>query len=193
VVVEGADDPETSRQFGGRIDESAQRLSALVTDMLALTRLEAGSAIRPDEEVELAELTAQAAASLASLAEQRGVRLERAGSAQARCDAVWVVRAIENLMHNALVHSPPNGTVEVRIAMAASAVEIVVSDQGPGVSAAMRPRLFEPFATTRSEDGGTGLGLAIVRAVAEAHGGRAELRGEGEGARFVLVLPGRGE
>ena len=63
-------------------------------------------------------------------------------------------------------------------------------DYGPGVDPAIRDRLFERFATTRHGDGGTGLGLAIVRAVAELHGGRAELRETGpRGSVFALSLP----
>src|SRR5947208_1111353 len=65
-----------------------------------------------------------------------------------------------------------------------------VRDHGPGVDPAIRDRLFERFATTRHGDGGTGLGLAIVRAVAELHGGRAELRETGpRGSVFSLSLP----
>src|SRR5438477_510737 len=97
--------------------------------------------------------------------------------------------ALENLVGNAVQHSPEGERVELEISGGVQCVA-QVRDHGPGVDPAIRDRLFERFATTRHGDGGTGLGLAIVRAVAELHGGRAELRETGpRGSVFSLSLP----
>ena len=78
----------------------------------------------------------------------------------------------------------------MQIAAEAQSVTATVRDEGAGVDPAIRERLFERFATTRHGEGGTGLGLAIVRAVAELHGGRAQLRESSPaGSVFTLTLP----
>jgi signal transduction histidine kinase len=80
--------------------------------------------------------------------------------------------------------------VRIELGPSPQAFTLSIADQGPGVDAAMRSRLFTRFATTRHGDGGTGLGLAIVRAVAESHGGKALLRSSGPGgAVFEVELP----
>src|SRR2546422_444130 len=124
-------------------------------------------------------------------ADARKVRVElRAGSAApVRGDPIWLRRALENLLGNAVQHSPEGEKVELEISGGPECVA-QVRDHGPGVDPVIRERLFERFATTRHGNGGTGLGLAIVRAVAELHGGRAELRETGpRGSVFALSLP----
>jgi signal transduction histidine kinase len=87
-------------------------------------------------------------------------------------------------------HSPEGAQVVVQIAAEAHGVTATVRDAGAGVDPAIREKLFERFTTTRHGEGGTGLGLAIVRAVAELHGGRAELlETSPQGSLFALSLP----
>ena len=97
-----------------------------------------------------------------------------AGPAPVRGDPLWLRRALENLLGNAVQHSPEGEWVEMLVRNGVDCVA-EVRDRGAGVDPAIRDRLFERFATTRHGEGGTGLGLAIVRAVAELHGGSAEL------------------
>jgi signal transduction histidine kinase len=97
-------------------------------------------------------------------------------------------RAIANLIDNALVHSA-SGPVRLDVEQRGAEVEIRVENEGQ-VGAHVRTRLFRRFVTTRPDRGGTGLGLAIIRAVAEAHGGRAELVEPGPPTvAFRVVLP----
>jgi signal transduction histidine kinase len=118
------------------------------------------------------------------------VELRAPESAQVRGDPVWLRRALENLLGNAVQHSPDGARVLVEVSPGAVGWEASVADEGPGVDPAIRERLFERFATTRHGEGGTGLGLAIVRAVAELHGGQASLRQSGpRGTVFSLSLP----
>jgi signal transduction histidine kinase len=100
-------------------------------------------------------------------------------------------RAIDNLLLNALRHVRDGGTVTVTAQRDCSSgrahLRIAVSDNGPGVPADQRARLFEPFVTGRPD--GSGLGLAVVREVASAHGGRAWLDDTLNGACFVIEIP----
>ena len=193
VLTEGAaDDPGTARRFALRIRESADKLQQLTQDLLSLARLEARG-IESPEAVDLAAIGREAAHAQQEAAAARGVRLELQlpeGAALVRGDAVWLRRALENLIGNALQHSPAQSRVQLQIVAEAQGVTATVRDQGAGVDPAIRERLFQRFATTRHGEGGTGLGLAIVRAVAELHGGRAELReSSSAGSVFTLTLP----
>jgi signal transduction histidine kinase len=96
-----------------------------------------------------------------------------------------------NLFMNAIEAMPRGGTLEVTTGACGSGVEVIVADSGPGIAAADRDRLFEPFFTNKS--GGTGLGLYLSRQLVEAHGGRLELLAGGGGARFRVFLPGHPE
>src|SRR5207248_11351706 len=192
VLTEGAaDEPETARRFALRIRESADKLQALTQDLLSLARLEARG-IEAREKVDLCAIAREALDAQGPTAAAREVRLELAadGAAPVRGDPVWLRRALENLLGNAVQHSPRGERVEVAIAPDAGGFVAIVRDHGPGVDPAIRDRLFERFATTRHGEGGTGLGLAIVRAVAELHGGQAMLRQSGpRGTVFSLNLP----
>jgi signal transduction histidine kinase len=122
-------------------------------------------------------------------AERASVRLEaEAPDARADFDPQNMARALDNLLINALRHTPANGTVTARAKIDNARWVISVEDTGTGISEDMREKLFEPFATTRTE--GVGLGLSIAREIVEAHGGtlRAEAGANG-GARFVIELP----
>ena len=185
-------DAPAARRFAGHIQDSADKLASLVADLLALARLEAHGVSQKNEPVELVDLSRGVRDALSTQAAARGVRidLDVPEQAETRGDATWLRRALENLIANALAFGPRGSSVTLSISPLPRSWELSVRDRGPGVPEAMRPRLFERFATTRGEQGGTGLGLAIVRAVAEAHGGTAELRStSAEGSVFALVLP----
>ena len=107
-------------------------------------------------------------------------------------DAELLQRALDNLVANAVAHTPPGGSVTLHAECRDATLSIKVSDTGPGISPELRQNLFEPFVSGRA--GGTGLGLAIARELAEAHGGRLSLTdpgGEtsGHGAVFTLEVP----
>ena len=107
-----------------------------------------------------------------------------------RGDAAWLSRAIENLIDNGRQHGEP-GTIRVRLWR--SDDQVVCSVTNPGkVSRGVSKRIFRRFVTTREDRGGSGLGLAIVRAIAEAHGGRAECADQGPPeVKFQIILPPR--
>lgn len=98
--------------------------------------------------------------------------------------------ALDNLLDNARRHAGPDAAVRLETGALSPDVELLVSDDGPGIPAARAAEVFEPFVTTARDEGGTGLGLAIVRALLSAHGGAVRLDPvPGAGARFRLSLP----
>ena len=143
----------------------------------------------------LGDVVRRAIRSCAGLARERQVRVEEGVPAEMPTldvEAARVEQAVENLLANAIQHAPAGSVVRVGISLDGDAgaprARCTVEDEGPGVAAEDRERLFEPFFSRRK--GGTGLGLPIVQRVAEAHGGMVcvENRPEG-GARFTLLLP----
>src|SRR5690606_17216971 len=104
-----------------------------------------------------------------------------------------LTQAVMNLARNALEHTPPDAPVALGSRVSGDEVHIWVRDGGPGIPAADRERIFRRFTrggTGKRNSQGAGLGLAIVTAIAQAHGGRVELRTEArQGAMFTLVLP----
>ncbi len=170
--------------------EQVARLDRLSGELLAMTQRRDP---RP-ERVELAALLAACAEDHSEQAAAAGVALRVEGGGEARLDPALVRRALDNLVGNAVRHTPPGGSVTLRAARDEDAAVLAVEDTGPGIDPALRDTLFEPFVTGRPE--GTGLGLAIARELVEAHCGRLRLDrpgGDGTGARFVIELPAGGQ
>jgi signal transduction histidine kinase len=187
VLEESAlDEPEEARRFVARIREATARIERLLGELLSLARIEARGA----ESFEPADLARIAERTLDSFGESKArVVLHASGDAFVRGDENWLGRAILNLVDNALVHSSGQDPVRLNVSREEGVVRVGV--QSPGtIPPHIRSRLFSRFVTTRGERGGTGLGLAIVRAVAEAHGGHAELVAPGPPTvEFALRLP----
>jgi signal transduction histidine kinase len=176
----------------GEIDH----LSRLTDQLLILARADAGALVPAREKVDVADFVHEAAARWQHAARDRRVRIDvdapAAGSVEA--DAPLLRRVVDNLLDNAIRHTPAGTTVSVRASAVNGSWRLTVSDEGPGVPASYRDRLFTRFARAdgaRSpEDGGAGLGLALSAAIARAHGGTLELVDvEHEGAAFTLRLP----
>jgi two-component system, OmpR family, sensor histidine kinase CreC len=187
VLEESAlDEPEEARRFVARIRESTARIERLLGDLLSLARIEARGA----ESFEPVDVSRIAERALEPLGDARSrVTLDAGSGALVRGDESWIGRAISNLLDNALVHSDAGSPVRLDVRREGDGVRVGVRSAG-AVPQAIRARLFRRFVTTRSDRGGTGLGLAIVRAVAEAHGGRAELVAPGPPTvEFRVTLP----
>lgn len=172
VLEEGAiEEPEEARRFVARIREATARIEALLGEILQLSRIEA----RGVEETSDVDLATLAHATIEAAAERGAViRLVKEGDTRLRGHALWLSRAIDNLVDNALVHGSEGEPVELAIVREGASVHLSVTNQG-AVAKHVQQRLFRRFVTTRGALGGTGLGLAIVRAIAESHGGKAEL------------------
>lgn len=178
---------------GAIIEEESERLNRLVTDLLDLSRLRAGS-LHTELEVNAAEdlvgAALQRVAGIPGGPEVR-VRLPEREIPLGRFDFVHSLRALTNLLENALRHSPLPGSVEIDVTHDESELHICVVDRGPGVSFEDRERLFEPFYQSASGSGsqGAGLGLAIADSLARAQGGAVTYRDRPDGGSiFELTL-----
>jgi two-component system phosphate regulon sensor histidine kinase PhoR len=190
-------EPRTAERFLGKIHTHADRMAALVEDLLELSRLEAGERPPQWEEVLPGEIAADVVASFSGMAERKPVELARTGETApvVVTDAERLRRILENLVDNAIKYTPAGGRVVVtaRAGVDDGAV-LEVSDNGPGIAGEHLPRIFERFYRVdkaRSRElGGTGLGLAIVKHLAEGMGARVTVESEvGRGTRFSVVLP----
>jgi signal transduction histidine kinase len=182
--------PSERERFLGNLEQASGRLELLVRRLLDLARADV---VRPGDE---------RTPTRAALEDAARRRREAGFDVQVACEpAVGEVRMgretlqdiVLGLVDNAIQHAGDG--VRVRIACrpadaaGAPAVEVLVSDDGPGISEANASRIFTPFFTTARERGGSGLGLSIARSLLEAHGGSIDLVRSGPGAVFRVVLP----
>src|SRR6185295_6475625 len=187
VLDEGAlAEPEEARRFVARIREATARIETLLGEILSLARIEARG-VDSSSEVDMGALARAAS----EAAKDRGAVVELAidDGVIVRGQPNWLARAIDNLVDNAIVHGQPSGASRIIVRRESGRVAVRVVSPG-AVAKHVQTKLFRRFVTTRAAGGGTGLGLAIVRAVAEAHGGRAELAKPGPPeVEFRLTLP----
>ena len=194
----------TPDHIAATLDETRQ-LARLVEDLRVLSQAEAGQLPMHWETVDLAELLADAQTSFAGQAEAAGITLRCAVDPASQplvveADYGRLDQILNNLLANALRHTPPGGSVTVRAVGVTGAVRLQVSDTGAGIPAADLPYIFDRFwrgdrARTPEAHAGSGLGLAIVRQLVHAHGGRIDVASEvGTGTTFTVELPrdGRG-
>lgn len=175
------------------IETEAARMGVLVDDLLLLARLDQG---RPLERapVDLGALATEAVEAALAVDPGLPLSLEVEGSVEVHGDRMRLRQIIDNLLANVRAHTPAGTAARVDVGSDQGMALLTVADEGPGIPAEDRSRIFERFYRgdpSRARDaGGAGLGLAIVVAIAEAHGGSASLAGdEGAGAAFVVRLP----
>lgn len=191
--------PEKLEASLARIEREAERLNELVGQVLALARLEAGAEKPGEDYFDLYDLVREVLEDARFEAEAQGKRVEATG-VEAKAERLirgrgdLLHRALDNVVRNAVRHSPPGGTVALTFAVEPEGlgIRIQVDDQGPGVPEADLEAIFEPFHRGEGErvGEGYGLGLAIARRAVQAHGGyiRALNRPQG-GLRVEIGLP----
>ncbi len=179
----------------------AIRLSALVTDLLSLARLEGDPQALQRDEVSLAGVVGEVLAGAEDTAAARRVMLELAIESSAGApafaidgDEEAIRQAVSNLVDNAIAHSEDGGSVRVSLAQGGAVVTLRVCDDGAGIPPESLERVFERFyrvdAARSRARGGTGIGLSIVKHVAQAHGGSVSVESVvGRGSTFTLRLP----
>ncbi len=190
------DDPAAVADFARRIAGEAVRLNDLVSDILALSRLQASEPLLQADRVAIDEvIEASLHRSRAQAAAQR-VTITAGGEPGLSVlgDARQLETAVSNLIENAIAYSEPGARVTVTTRAAGDALEIKITDTGIGISQADLGRIFERFyrvdAGRSRASGGTGLGLSIVKHVATAHGGDVTAWSRlGQGSTFTLRLP----
>ena len=190
-------DDATRARYLGIVTEETLRLEAIIGDLLDLARLDGGGESFDREAVPLARLFERAFARHQGTLDERGVTLERhigSGAEAVIGDERRLEQVLQNLVANAVRHTPRGGRIVLRATPDGAEVVLIVEDSGPGIPAEHLPHVFDRFYRVDSardaRSGGSGLGLSIVRAVVEQHGGRVSAtNGAMGGARFELRLP----
>jgi len=196
LLLDPRSDSALVERFLRDMEKQADRLAALVQDLLDLAAVEAGPPPVQSVAVNVAQVAHDIAAGLASLAEQRGIsiELEVPHDAAVLADRSILSKILANLLDNAIKYNECGGHAGVTAARRDDRVAITVWDTGIGILSADLPRVFERFYRvdkSRSRElGGTGLGLAIVKHLAEMLGGQVTAESEPrKGSRFTVILP----
>ena len=194
LLENGMVKPEDVPRFVGHIRQEAQRLVALIADIIRLSQLDEGVEL-PKESVELLDLSKEVCEDLRPTADKAGITL----SVDGQSAAVFGVRRLlyemlYNLCDNAVKYNRPNGSVRVHVENGEDAARISVLDTGIGIAPEHQSRIFERFyrvdKSHSKASGGTGLGLSIVKHAALYHGGRVELESTpGQGTEIRVTLP----
>lgn len=196
ALLESVEDPETVQRFGSQLLHEARRLGAMVTELIALSRLQGAEKLPDLEVVDVDDLVVAALDRCRLSAESAGIEVtaDAPSGLEVRGDRTLLVTALTNLVQNAIAYSPKGRAVSVSRACRNGSVEVSVTDRGIGIPVEQQERVFERFfradpARSRAT-GGTGLGLAIVKHVAANHNGSVRLWSRpGTGSTFTLALP----
>jgi signal transduction histidine kinase len=188
---------EPSRQkFLTQINSSGRYLLGLISDILDLSKVEAGLTVLRIESVVIADVVRSVLSAMEPLAAKKAIRLEAdvAGGGSVPADVGKLSQMLLNLVSNAVKFTPDGGRVAIGAQRLAGAVEISVSDTGIGIAESDRDHLFEEFrqldSSVARQQHGTGLGLALTKRFVELHGGRITFVSEmGKGSVFTLSLP----
>lgn len=196
AILDNTGDVELVQKFSEKILKESKRLSALVKDIIQLSRIQATETILTAELVDLDPVVREAIDRNAFKADRRKVKIEYLSEKGLRVigDEEMLAVAIKNIIENAIVYSAIGSKVGVSLAKNGSVAEVKVVDSGVGISREDQKRIFERFYRTdpaRSrETGGTGLGLSIVKHVITSHLGEIKLSSKlGIGSTFTLRLP----
>lgn len=192
------EDPETQQRYLRTAQREIRSLSALIDDLFQMSQLDAGGLALDLEENSLSDLISDTLESFSELAARREVNL--VGRVSPGVDPVWmdaqrIGRVLNNLISNALRHTPGGGRVQVQAMPIPEGVLVEVSDTGEGIHPDDLAHIFERFyrgEKSRSRTtGGAGLGLAIARGIIAAHGGYIDVESLPYHTRFYFVLPAR--
>jgi signal transduction histidine kinase len=202
VLSRGLDNPDSASDNRELVDDllgETERMTAILSDLLLLARLDAEKVPVSREPFDLALVLSETSERFAARADGRNLEVNHSGKLPARGDAERTGQILAALLDNALRFTPDGGTVTVEGRTRDRRVEASVTDTGPGIPPESMDLIFERFyradahSAARSRGpsgGGTGLGLAIARDLARAQGGELTAENEdGGGARFTLVLP----
>jgi signal transduction histidine kinase len=167
----------------------------LVDDLFELVQLVAGAIEAESERARLEDVVRSAVAACDAQAAQKGLTLETSlADARGASCSPRVTRVVQNLLQNAIRHTPADGTVRVEARHLRDGLEVVVEDSGEGIEREALQRVFDPFwrADPARTGNGAGLGLALAKRIVEALGGRIQAESRpAQGSRFAVILPER--
>jgi PAS domain S-box-containing protein len=188
-----ADAPPEVRKQLDVIARSVKRMRRLIDDLLQAGAIESGTLVVEPKTERVGAIVDEVVAAVGPAAADRSVRLvvDVPELPPVRCDRERIAQVLTNVVENALKFAPSGGTVEVRARAVDGAIEIAVSDDGPGVEPDDVPRLFDRYWKAKAKGRhGVGLGLFIAKGIVEAHGGRIWVESAlGRGAAFHFTIP----
>ncbi len=199
TMEDAADDPDAVRRFAERMQTESRRLANLVQEIIELSRVQGTSFLPDASAVDVDAVVREAVAAHRNVALGSHIEVTVGGTTglQVYGSAARLTTALSNLVANAIMYSEPDTRISVSVRRAGGMVEMVVADEGMGISSEDLGRIFERFyrvdrARSRAR-GGTGLGLAIVKHIASDHGGEVTASSRlGEGSTFTLRIPEMG-
>ncbi|MBI2237981.1 MAG: HAMP domain-containing histidine kinase [Actinobacteria bacterium] len=194
AIDEGVvEDLPSLRRYASEMRRSVNALVTMVDDLFELVQLDAGAIEAETRRARLDEVVRTAVAAVELQAEEKGLALQANlnGAEDAPCSP-RLVRVLQNLLTNAVRHTPADGTVRIDARRGPAGLELSVEDTGEGIAPEDLARVFDPFfrADPARSGGGAGLGLALAKRIVEALGGRIEAESlPARGARFAVRLP----
>lgn len=191
------EDPATVQRYLHTTQRQVNDLSMLIDDLFQVAQFDAGGLVIQPAACSLSDLISDTLESFTALARERGVAVSGSaapGVDPAVLDAPRIGRVLNNLIGNALRHTPPGGSVTLSARRDGRLIHIEVADTGEGISPEDLPHVFESFyrgdKSRNRGTGGSGLGLAIARGIVRAHGGEISVESQsGTGAAFRISLP----
>ena len=199
-TIQGAarNDEKAQTKFLGLMRSQADRMKRLIDDLLSLSRIEMNEHVRPNSEVDLAQVANHVRDVLCGMAKDLGceLRVTASGPLIVLGSRDELVQVVQNLAENALKYASSGKLVEIEVKRDAASIELSVRDHGPGIAAEHIPRLTERFYRVNVQEsrsrGGTGLGLAIVKHIVNRHRGRLAISSEiGRGSTFTIRVPAK--
>jgi two-component system, OmpR family, sensor kinase len=191
-LMEMDDDPEERRRTVDLAVDELDRMGTIVGHLKLLAEAQQPGFLQR-EWIDLAVFTRELASKGSALAASRHWPTDDEGRVAFFADRYRLTEAVMNLAHNAVQHTDDSDTVAIGTSVSEDEVHLWVRDTGTGIPMSDRPRIFDRFTRgtgSHSRYPGSGLGLAIVKAIAEAHGGRVEVKSRlGEGSTFTIVVP----
>jgi signal transduction histidine kinase len=188
------DDPPTLRRYVGEMGRSVESLALLVDDLFELVQIDAGAIAVESHRIRLEQVVQEALATCGPQASEKGLVVETQiydGGEQCLCSP-RLVRVLQNLLQNAIRHTPADGTVRMEARRGPSGIELVVEDTGEGIAPGALHQVFEPFwrGDAARSSNGSGLGLALAKRIVESLGGQIRVQSEpARGSRFAVSVP----
>jgi len=187
------EDTPSLRRYASEMRRSVTQLSTMVDDLFELAQLDAGAIEAEARRARLEDVVRSAVGAVQLQADQKGLDLRAdLGAERDTPCSPRLARILQNLLVNAVRHTPSDGTVLVEATRRPGELEVAVLDTGTGIEPEDLSRIFEPFYRTdpARTGGGAGLGLALARRIAESMGGRLEVESvPAAGSRFSVRLP----
>jgi signal transduction histidine kinase len=194
AIADGVvDDPPTLHRYVVEIRRSVDSLALLVDDLFELVQIDAGAIEAESERVRLDEVVRSALATCELQAREKGLVVETAVEDGREClCSPRLVRVLQNLLQNAIRHTPADGTVRMEARRGPDGLELVVEDSGEGIAPSALEQVFEPFwrGDAARSSSGSGLGLALAKRIVESLGGQIRVQSEpAQGSRFAVLVP----